>query len=216
MRLWHATKGLPSRLTEFICISSATVTRQGAVCPLTSQLTSCIACSTIIACIPYYTILVDFFAFASSGTPVAVTSPCRVVQVYNGALFRAALQRWRWVSCCYPGWLPLTPRYLYVFVSRLTEGVPELLQLGWFMTSSCSCSPWPTQLGVRCGLPVSRNLSGNATSVEGWTERKTEGGGGGGKEGRRQSRRKMKWQREGMRGSRWGRELKKIDSTAQN
>lgn len=30
-----------------------------------------------------------------------------------------------------PGWLPLTPphftRYLYVFISRLTEGVPELL-----------------------------------------------------------------------------------------
>lgn len=93
--LQHATKGLPSLLTEFICISSATVTRQGAVCPLTSQLTSCIACLTIIACIPYYTILVDFFAFASSGTPVAVTSPCRVVQVYNGALFRAPIQRWR-------------------------------------------------------------------------------------------------------------------------
>ena len=43
------------------------------------------------------------------------------------------------------------------------------------MTSSCFCSPWPTQLGVRCGLPVSRNVSGNPTSVECRTERE-EGG----------------------------------------
>lgn len=34
------------------------------------------------------------------------------------------------------------------------------------MTSSCLCSTRPTQLGVRCGLPVSRNISGNPTSVE--------------------------------------------------
>lgn len=47
--------------------SAATVTRQGVVCPLTSQLTCCIASSTIIACIPYYSILLDF-AFTSSGT----------------------------------------------------------------------------------------------------------------------------------------------------
>ncbi|CAB1420669.1 unnamed protein product [Pleuronectes platessa] len=48
-----------------------------------------------------------------------------------------------------PGWLPLTPRYLYVFVSRLTEGVPELLQLG--------------------------NVSGNPTLVECRTEREKGG-----------------------------------------
>lgn len=138
----------------------------------------------------------------------SMTSSGLTVQFYNRGLLRAALQRWCWVSCCYPGWLPLTPRYLYVFVSRLTEGVPELLQLGWFMTSSCSCSPWPTQLGVRCGLPVSRNLSGNPTSVEGRTER-----GGRGKEERRPSGRKMEWQivekkkKEGKRGSRWEHKL---------
>lgn len=185
-------KGLSFLLTEFICISSATVTQQGVVCPLTSQLTSCIACLTIIACIPYYTILLDF-AFASSGTLVAYIPRWLHPVVQWGFIIGDCsvwqLQRWCWVSCCYPGWLPLTPRYLYVFVSRLTEGVPELLQLGWFMTSSCSCSPWPTQLGVRCGLPVSRNLSGNPTSVEGWTER-----GGRGKEERRPSGRKMEWQ----------------------
>lgn len=89
----------------------------------------------------------------------SVTSPWLQCSFYNRVLFSAALQRWCWVSRCYPGWLPLTSHYLYVFISRLTEGVPELLQLGWFMTSSCSWSPWPTQLGVRCGLPVSRNLS---------------------------------------------------------
>lgn len=62
-------KGLSFLLTEFICIFSATVTQQGVFCPLTSQLTSCIACLTIIACTPYYTIL--DFAFATSGNPVA-------------------------------------------------------------------------------------------------------------------------------------------------
>lgn len=160
------TKALLSPLTEFICISSATVTQRGAVCPLTSQLTNCL---TIIACTPFYTTLPDS-AFASCGTraakyPLSDFTPslqCRLFPpflFYNRVLFAATLQRWCWISCCYPGWLPLTPRYLYAFISRLTEGVPELLQLGWFMTSSCSWSPWPTQLGVRCGLPESRNLS---------------------------------------------------------
>lgn len=72
---------LPFLLTEFICISAATVTRQGVVCPLTSQLTCGIACVTIIACIPYYSILLDF-AFTSSGTLVA----------YNTQWFQSVLQ----------------------------------------------------------------------------------------------------------------------------
>lgn len=163
-----------SLLTEFICISSSTVTQQGVVCSLTSRLTSWIACLTIIACMPYYSILFDF-AFASwSALDAYISSPSFVRVQYGFTAPNCSTQRYRGaagVSCCCPGWIPLTPRYLYVFVSRLTEGVPELLQLGWFMTSSCACSPWPTQLGVRCGLPVSRNLSGNPTSVEGWTEK---------------------------------------------
>lgn len=56
------------------------------------------------------------------------------------------------------------------------------------MTSSCYCSPWPTQLGVRCGLPVSRNLSA--------TQHQSRAGqrGGRGKEEGRQSGAKMEWQ----------------------
>lgn len=114
-----------------------------------------------------------------------VISISLTVQFYNRGAFSTVLQRCCWVSCCYPGWLPLTPCYLYVFVSRLTEGVPELLQLGWFMTSSCSFSPRPTQLDVRCGLPVSRNLSGNPKSVKGWTERGIRG-------------EKTKWEKDGV------------------
>lgn len=57
-------------LIEFICISSATVTQQGVVCCLTSQLAGCTASLTIIACIPYYSILFDF-AFISSCTLTA-------------------------------------------------------------------------------------------------------------------------------------------------
>lgn len=77
------TKALLSPLTEFICISSATVTQRGAVCPLTSQLTNCL---TIIACTPFYTTLPDS-AFASCGTRAAnipsVTSP----RVYSAVFF---------------------------------------------------------------------------------------------------------------------------------
>lgn len=56
------------------------------------------------------------------------------------------------------------------------------------MTSSCSCSSWPTQLGVRCGLPVSRNVSA--------TQHQSRAGqrGGRGKEGRRTSMTKMEQQ----------------------
>lgn len=95
--------------------------------------------------------------------------------------------------------------------SRLTEGVPGLLQLGWFMTSSCSCSPRPAQLGVRCGLPVSRNLTGNPTSVKGWREREQGVDGertkwerdGVEEEGEMRKARQIFCRKKGMRWSRW-------------
>lgn len=39
----------------------------------------------------------------------SVTSSGLTVRFDNRGLFSAALQRWCWVSCSYPGWLPLIP-----------------------------------------------------------------------------------------------------------
>lgn len=161
-------------MTDFICICAATVTQRGVLCPLTFQLTWCIACSRIIASIPYYSVLSDF-AFASSGTVVAyIVDLLHLVFQSTFKVGEYSVQHCRGAAGS-----PVVIQVDYLWPPATSTSLFH----GWqkeCQSSSSSGDLWPAaalsaqnpaQLGVRCGLPVSRNLSGNPKSVKGWTER---------------------------------------------
>lgn len=131
--LERANKSLHFLFTEFICISSATVTQQGVVCPLTSHLTSCIAFLTIIAYIPCVTMLLDF-PFAYSGTWAA-----NIPQVYSIVL---QLENYSGQNCRGDAWSPVTTQVSYLWPPTTSMSLFH----GWqkeCQSSSSSGDLWP-------------------------------------------------------------------------